>query len=73
MSRWTMPAACAALSAEETWIAIVQCLAERQTNASRREPLTERLALDVLHRDVAAAVTRLAEVVDVADVRMTEC
>ena len=36
------------------------------------EPLIQRLALDVFHRDVRPAVGRLAEVVGVADVRMIE-
>ena len=70
MSRWTMPAACAALSAAATWIAMSSD--SRIGQPRRREAIPQRLALDVLHRDVARAVSRLAEREDGADVRVTE-
>ena len=39
---------------------------------ARSSRCVQRLAVDVLHRDVALAVWRLAELVDVADVRMIQ-
>ena len=70
MSRWTIPAACAALRAAATWMAMSR--ASRIGQPRRREPLPERLALDVLHRDVVLAFAGLTERVDGADVRVVE-
>ena len=43
-----------------------------QCQSRADQSLRQRLAIHVLHRDIALAVGRLAEVVDVADVRMTQ-
>ena len=64
-----MPALWAAVRADAIWMAM--------SSASRRdswldEPLIQRLALDVFHRDVGPAVWRLAALVGVADVRMVQ-
>ena len=50
----------------------VEHLAQRRRRVLRREPLPERRALDVLHRDEAAAVIGGAQRVDDADVGMAE-
>jgi hypothetical protein len=48
----------------------IKRFADRQPR--RRESLSERLALDVLHRDVVLAVAGLAECVDGADIGVVE-
>ena len=70
MSRWTMPDGVRGAQRGSNLDRDVECLADRQP--CRGEPLPERLALDVLHRDVVLAVAGLAERVDRADVRVIE-
>ena len=71
MSRWTMPFACAAASADAA------CDAMRRMRCSgswcsRDEALGERLALEELHHDERAAVVGGAEVGDVDDVLVAD-
>ena len=69
-SRWTMPSWCAAASASAT--CIVMFAARGAGNgAETLDRRRQRLALDVLHREVEHAVA-LAEVVDLGDVRMID-
>ena len=64
-----MPAACAAVRADAIWMAMSTASA---IGSELDQALIERHALDVLHREVAAPVGGLAELVDVRDVRMAQ-
>ena len=69
MSRCRMPCAWASLKPSTIWTAIVRI--SREIERRPAESDVERLAVDVLHRDVVAAVG-FADLVDGADVRMIE-
>ena len=69
-SRWTRPAACAAASARAACAPERRRL-ERRQRAAAGDQVGERLAVDVLHRDVRDAVG-LADVEDLDDVRVRQ-
>ena len=67
-SRWTSPAACAAASARRLH---AESRGLVGTDGAARDRAGERLAVDVLHRDVRASVS-LADVEHPHDVRMRQ-
>ena len=69
MSRWTMPLACAASSAEAICDAILERLGHRQRPG--RDERVQPRAVDELHRDERGAVV-LVDLVDGDDVRVIE-
>ena len=69
MSRWTMPAACAAASADAICAAYASAVATG--SGPPRQQRVERHAIDELHRDERRAVV-LVDLVDGDDVRVVE-
>ena len=69
ISRWTMPASCAAASALATWI--VRSSASVHRDGPTRQPLPQRFAFDQLARDIVRRVI-LTDLVNGQDVRMIE-
>ena len=70
MSRWTMPASWRARPRARDLYRDVACLVERQRTAL--DTLLQRLAFVVRHRHEQAAVGRLVDFVNRADVRVVE-
>ena len=69
MSRWMMPAVCAASSASAIWMPTSSSVFEAQRTGG--EPILQRRALQILHDDERSPVL-LADVVDRADVRVVQ-
>ena len=69
MSRWMMPAVCAASSASAIWMPDVEHRVQSERTGG--EPILQRRALQILHGDERSPVL-LADVVDRADVVMVE-
>ena len=69
MSRWMMPAVCAASSASAIWMPEVEHRVQAQWTGG--EAILQRRALQILHDDERPTVL-LADVVDGADVRVVQ-
>ena len=70
-SRWTMPSAWAALSAEAAGPMMATASAV-DSRPRRARPLAQRLALQVLHQEVGQPVAQAAHVDDVDDVAVAD-